>query len=546
MKELLMIVFCLLLFFTTPFCATLHAKDNGEQDSKFPRSFLQKNEGSVTVTKESGSISVWANRATPEEILEKVALGKKVRLQVYCQDPIVKQERIGSIRSVADSVEGIVRQVLPGDYEFKWLNGEKAEKGNRSETATLNIVPKGCAGTDPPVRVFFEGKEHPVMKKPVEAITLGELSEVLKRGGPGARRRAADVLGLKDDERGIALAKEALKDENPGVMFSAAGALKRLGQRFGFDKVGDAVYARFREKPYADLLPIMAAVDTNRIWEVIDGIVWDQSGEREKGIIVRSLNATNDSRAIRYLVKLSAMGNLENANQAVFGMGKIGGPEAEEALMRLLNEGDPLVQARAAQAVSFLPKGAGVRVRAELDRMVKEEGVADALLFALAEVSYLDPLEKVIRDPASKVKLKIRALMALAKRETTRTIEIMVFGLDDKEAEVRAASIQAMVALGVEGAIPYLIKAAVDKDEKVRKSAVRGLSDFPKDDDVIEALGKAVNDVDGNVRRAAVNSLQVIGMPTEKMVAILLSCKSHTDPYVVDKAVAILNQWHLQ
>ncbi|OGP66433.1 MAG: hypothetical protein A2170_07850 [Deltaproteobacteria bacterium RBG_13_53_10] len=541
-------VFACFLVFQTVFLidvlhAVLYAKDSGEQKSDLPRAFLPKPEGSVTIRKDGESITIWSNKSTLEEILERIAVEKKVTLKFYCQDPGLKREKAATLRISAASLEKALRHLLSEEHQFTPLNREGKPIEDAKEVATVNIYPKGCAETDPPVRVFIAEREPSLLRKLPEEISIEELRDVLKRGGPAFRRRAADILGMKADEKGIALAKEALKDENPRVMFVAANALKRLGQKYGAEKVADAMYERFREKPYAEFLPMIAEVDRNRIWPIVDGLM-DQSGEREKGIIVRALILTNDRRAIRYLSRISSTGSMEISKQAIYGIGKIGGPEAATALMRLLREGDTWRQAWAAQVVFFLPKEDALEVRAEVEKIVREERVPDALLEALAEISYLEPLEKLMKDPTLKAELKIRALKAMATKGAEKTIEVMSTGLNDKAPQVRLASVEAMGSLAAEPAIPHLIKATQDEDAKVRRGAIRGLSEFPGNENVVEVLGKLIDDPDESVRREAVDALGLMGEPDEVMIAILLNCKNHKDPYVANKAGSILNYWN--
>jgi HEAT repeat protein len=337
---------------------------------------------------------------------------------------------------------------------------------------------------------------------------------------------------------------EALKDENPRVMLAAANALKRLGREYGHEKVSDAIYERFREKPYAELLPIMAEVDRDRIWPIIDGLL-DQSGEAEKEIITRALVLTNDRRAIGYLSRISSTGSGEISKRAIYGMGKIGGPEAATALVRLLREGGAWQQAWAAQVAFFLPKEDALEVRAEVEKVVREERVPDVVLESLAAISYLEPLELLMKDPALKVELKVRALKALATRESEKTIEVMSIGLNDETPQVRLASVEAMGSLAVQQAIPYLMEATKDKDAKVRQAAIRGLSEFPGNEGVVEILGKLTDDLDQSVRREAVDALRFMGEPDEVMIQILLKCRKHEDPYVANKAASIWQYWGL-
>ncbi len=545
MRKGAFVVACFLVFHTVVFIGVLHSKDSEEQKGDLPRAFLPKPEGSVTIGRDGESITLRSNRSTLEEILERIAVEKKVTLKFYCQDPSLKQERAATLRISAASLEKALRQLLSEEHQFTPLNREGKPVEDWRDIATLNVYSMGCNGTEPPVRIFIAEREHILLRGLPEEISVVELRNVLKTGGPGFRRRAADILGMKADEKGIAPAKEALKDENPRVMFAAANALKRLGQKYGNEQVADAIYERFREKSYAEFLPIMAEVDRNRIWPIIDGLL-EQCGERERGIIVRALVLTNDKRAIRYLSRISSAGSMEISKQAIYGMGKIGGPEAAAALMGLLRGGDAWRQAWAAQVVFFLPKEDALGVSAEVEKIVREERVTDTLLEALAAISYLEPFEKLMKDPASKAELKIRALKALATKGGEKAIEVMSIGLNDKAPQVRLASVEAMGSLAVERAIPYLIEASQDREAKVRRGAIRGLSEFPGNQNVVEVLGKLIDDPDQDVRRETVNALELMGEPNETMKAILLNCKNHKDPYVANKAASIWQHWGLQ
>lgn len=545
-RVILIIAACFLIFQNVAPVDALDSKGPGVQRSDLPRAFLTKSEGNVTISQQGESISLSSNRSSLEEILQKIAQVKKVILKFYCNDPGLKDEKATDLRISGNSVVKVLRQLFSEDHQFSLLNREGKPVEDGRDIATINIYPKECAAMDHPVRVFIGQGEHPLLRKQPEEITLEELGDVLKREGPASRCRAADLLGIKGDEKGIPYVKEALKDENLRVMFAAANALKRLGRIYGSEKVVDAIYERFREKPYAEFLLVVAELDKEKIWPIIEGFM-DQSGEREQGIIARVLLLTNDRRAIKYLSRIASGDSMENSRQAIYGIGKIGGPEAAAFLMRLLREGDAQRQARAAQAVHFLPKDDGLDVRAEVEKIVREERVSDVLLHALVQISYLEPLEKLMKDPASKPELKIRALKAMAGRGTEEIIEVMSIGLNDKAPQVRVASVEALGAVTAEAAIPYLIRATEDKDAKVRRGAVKGLSEFLVDDRIVETLGKAIDDTDENVRREAVDALGLLGKPSEAMIAILRNCNlNHKDPYVANKAGSILRHWGLK
>ena len=546
MRTLILVAVCLLFLQNAAPLSALDAKRPEVQRSDLPRAFLPKSESNIVMRKEAGeSISLSSNRSTLEEVLQRIAEETKVALKFYCDDPSLKQERTVSLRISADSLVKALWQLLSEDYRFTLLNREDKPTTDRKDVAAVNIYPKDCTRIDDPVRVFIAERPHPLLRKPLNQVSLEDLGAILKREGPTSRRLAADVLGAKGDEKGIAYAKEALKDENPGVMLAALGTLKKLGQKHGPEKVAGAIYDRFREKPYVEFLPVMVDVDKDKIWPVVDSLT-DIQGEREQGAIVRALVSTNDRRAVKYLARIASTDTGDNSRQAIYGIGRIGGAEAATVLIKLLKEGDAQRQARAAQAVYLLSRGDGSAARAEVERIVRGERVSDALLQALVEAPDSEPLEKLMKNPASKPELKMRLLKALGNQGLEKNIEIMGAGLNDKTPQVRIASVEAIGAVAVEAAIPHLIRATEDKDAKVRSGAAKALSAFPGDDSVAQALGKTIHDTNEIVRKSAVDSLELLGRPSEVGAAILRESRNHKDPYVAKKASSILKYWDLE
>ena len=538
-KKAILLSLCLLIFQNV---APVAGSD--PKSGELPRAFLTKRKSNIIFKKHGESISLWSNGSTLEEIFDRIAEESKVVLKFYCQDP-PRDQGLVTFRISGDSIGKVLRQLLSEDHRFTFLNREGKPAENEKEIAAVNIYPKECTGMDAPARIFIAAREHPVLRKPPEQISQEELEDVLKRGGPAARSRAAESLGIKMEERGIMYAMEALSDENPGVMLAAANALKRLGKKYGPEKVVDFLYEGFREKPYPELLFALAELDPAKIWPIIDGSM-DQPGGRENATLTRILVVTHDRRAIHYLSKISRASTEENSKQAIYAIGMIGGTEGATLLMGLLRGGDARRQAWAAQAVHFLSEGEGMDARAEVEKMVREEGVSDLLLDALVEEYYLEPLEKLIKDPTSKSELKIRASRAMAERATEKTIEIMGMGLNDDAPQVRSALVEVMKVTGLEEAVPYLIRATVDKDSEVRRAAVRGLSEFPWNDRVVEALDKALDDADETVRREAVDALVLLRGTSEAVKDILKRCLNHEDPYVAKKAGSILSNWGLK
>jgi len=107
---------------------------------------------------------------------------------------------------------------------------------------------------------------------------------------------------------------------------------------------------------------------------------------------------------------------------------------------------------------SFSNRGEGGDARVEVERIAGEEGVSDVFLRALAESGYFEPLEKLMIDPSSKSELKIRASRVMIEGAIEKTIEVISLGLNDTDPRVRAALVEAMKAIGLEPAVPHLIR----------------------------------------------------------------------------------------
>jgi HEAT repeat protein len=547
MKRMFLVAACLFLFQNALLAAESKPQAKGLQPQKkeLPRAFLKKVDSKVVINK-GGTISLSATKATLETILQKIAEERNVALRFYCDDPSRDQELRTFDNITADSFAKTLQQLLPEGCRFSSLNREGKETESMKEIVSVHVYSKGCADTGRPVRVISSERIDRSPGQPPDDLSPEGLREALKSGGPATRRKAAHILGIKGDEKAIPLAKEAIKDANPEVMFAAANALTRLGKKFGPQKVSDAIYGRFLEKPYPEFLPYMAEVDKDNIWAIFDKFI-DQSDEREKGIMTRSLLLTGDRRAVKYLSTFASSGNIENSRQAIYAMGRIGGPEAANSLKKLIRDGDSQRQAIAVQATFFLPQGEGEDVRAEIAKVVKEGRASDTTLQALVGGGFLEPLEKLMRDPETKPDMKVRVLKAMAERGSEKAIPLMALGLQDSSVEVRLASVKAMESLTAESAIPHLVMASQDKEAKIREAAVIALAEFPGDYQVVKALSKAIHDSNERVRRAAVDAIAMLGKPGKEVIELLDDCeKNHKDPYVAKKAGHILKSWNVK
>ena len=112
---------------------------------------------------------------------------------------------------------------------------------------------------------------------------------------------------------------------------------------------------------------------------------------------------TKDRRAINTCRGLLLPGVSENSRQAIYAIGKIGGPEAASSLNETVKRRRcPTAGNGGSGRLIFCQRAMGQMHVQKLKKSCKKERVSDGLLHALAEVPYLEPLEKLMKDPALK------------------------------------------------------------------------------------------------------------------------------------------------
>jgi HEAT repeat protein len=522
-------------------CATAQKAEVSAKPYTSPYISLEEDRGMVTISSEEKNILLQATNATLEEMLQGFADHQKMILKVYCNDPSLDKKKT-TITLKSPTIREILTQILKPRYEISFLNQEGKPAEGDEPVKMADIYPEDCQKRDHPVRTFISLKEHPILNKPREEITLQELFQIFKEEGPSSRMGALHILGLKREKDGIPLVKEALFDNNADVMLGALKSLERFGKIYGAEEVSDAIFARIQETPYPEFLIALAKLDKEKVWSVVDKFI-NMRDSRGENVAVRALNLTKDRRAIPYLSKIALSDDMENSQQAIWGIGSIDGSEGADTLIKLLREGDENQKIFSAQAVNFLPENEKARAQEEVIKLVKKPDVSEEMLIALARVLYLEPFRSLLTDNNIKPSLKVKALSALVYARNEKAVDIAGACIDDKDTGVRIEAVNLMAEIATENTIPYLIHATEDSKPEVKKSALNALAGF-NTENVISALSKALEDFDDGVRKAAIDTFYQMGEPNEEMVSILKNASAkNSDPYVSGKAAQILQLW---
>jgi HEAT repeat protein len=504
---------------------------------------LKEERGDINISDLKEGISLQVGNATFEEILQSLSDKQKMALKFYCDDPSLDSKRV-SLTLNSPSLRELLSQLLKPRYGISFLDQQGKPAEGDKPVKMVDIYPEDCQKRDHPLRTFVNIKEHPILNKPREEITLEELSRILKEEGPSSRMGAVRILGLKREKDGIPLLKEALKDANPRVVLEALKSLEHLWKIYGTKDISDAIFERIQETPYSEFLMTFAQIDKERIWQVIDRFI-DMPDMRGKDVAARALILTKDKKAIGYLSKIALSDDIDNSRLAIWGIGKIDGAEGTDALIKILREGNGSHQIFAAQAVYFLSETERPKAQGEIEKIIKGSDVSDEMLSGLAEVNYVEPFRSLLTDINVKPSVKVRALKALATAGTGKAVEIAGICIDDSDPIIQMEAINTMAEIGTETTFPYLVRATEDKKPEIRKAAVNALGKlYHPDSPALPALSNALDDIDEGVRRAAIDAFSFIGEPNDEVVSILKSASSKsTDPYVSEKALFLLRQW---
>ncbi|MGH7230031.1 MAG: HEAT repeat domain-containing protein [Nitrospiraceae bacterium] len=208
-------------------------------------------------------------------------------------------------------------------------------------------------------------------------------------------------------------------------------------------------------------------------------------------------------------------------SHAGWGVAKIGGPRAVDALVGLFN--DPIMEVRNEAVVAMVYLGAATVER--LIQCLKDERwrVREHAAKACGEIRDFRAVESLIvacrdRDGA----VKSAAAEALGKIGDPKAIPALVKLFRDSSKTVRETAGTALVAIG-EASIPLLVDSLTDKDFVVRCHAVRALGgmttdyqigrSWVRDPKVVDRLIEVLKDSDRAVREDATIALGMIGDP---------------------------------
>lgn len=383
----------------------------------------------------------------------------------------------------------------------------------------------GCLGQDPLearvdklVRNLANEDQNISYASAYALIDIGEpsvdsLIKALKDDDPQARSLAAFSLGRIREPGASKALIEALEDPEPEVRMNSAEALGEL-------KAPEAV------DPLIELL--------------------DYDNDEVRSKVVFALGAIGDQKAAVPLIDL--FGDRELGDSAANAVGNLGGKEAVEKLLGLLDSRDsnvrinsicalrqihdpiaipyliemlndkvPEVRKEAAFALGFFiePEEAAQTELPLIDALGDSEPeVQEVAVRSLGKIKSKDSipyLEELLQD--NNQNLQIAAVTALGKIGDPGAVDSLTHLLEYEKWQVRKEVVDALVETGDSGAVGPLISLLGDENYRVRQCAADGLGKLG-DQRAVEPLIKALEiEREREVRVAEVRALGELGGP---------------------------------
>ena len=342
------------------------------------------------------------------------------------------------------------------------------------------------------------------------------------------RQASAFALGLIGDVTAAPALVEALQDPEPTVQGRAAEALGRIGAVDAGESIGGLVRsyvsAAFDLEPDDLSYPLSPEIEAFRLglyalsalraYEPLAGAVLQETGQPILWWwpVAYALQGTGDPRALDALITLAGVQGSVGVAFAAQGLGAIGGPEAVDPLIALLDleRRDTHVLASAIRALAQVDDP---RVGEELYQFALTPELSPTLRLAA-----LEALEQRLAPGSAAMfvelmtvpwpPMRAAALKALARNDP-ETFMLVLSGLgQDPDWRVRAARAEALAYVDPGAAAPQLVGLLGDDEPRVIPFVLRSLATLQVPDvDLVEVLISRLVSEDVVVRKTAATLL---------------------------------------
>jgi len=319
------------------------------------------------------------------------------------------------------------------------------------------------------------------------------------------RRAAIEHIPYIEDERVLGVLAEALENETPRVRAAAAAAFAQVDSALAL--------------PY-----LLKGLDDSDAWvryfaartigqhgysESLDALIGLAEADRARQVRIAAVDALGQiggPRAVAVLASLVEAVEPDLLSAALKALGRIGHPDALPPLLETLRSTD---QTRRIKALQALGERGGEGVADTLQWTAAADAdalVAQAAIEALARLATPEAINALITLTADAARRadSINALVHLGERN----LEAIGRGLNHPQASVRRAVVEALGRMKFALASELLIHALDDGEASVRLAAVNALAYLGSRNAEKRLVMLAHTDTDAAVRRAAQRALR--------------------------------------
>ena len=263
--------------------------------------------------------------------------------------------------------------------------------------------------------------------------------------------RAAVIKGLgrTGDKEVIPLIEPLLKDEQPMVQVTAAGALFKLGQKAYWTRIEQAALSQDGYERGAAMRILGRSADPRAIPILVNGMKDHQPTIRVAS--ASGLGRLGVSQAVPYLVDALTNGIPALRTAAAVSLGRLGAKETIPLLKRSLQDKDPGVQAAAVDALLRLETPYRVVDPTVMNLIShKNPGLRSGVAKALANGKIRDvmrPLSLLLKDPVPRPRItSVRTIGRIGGRAALPRLKLALSDSDQAVQVTAAGAIARILA----------------------------------------------------------------------------------------------------
>ncbi|MCX7016106.1 MAG: HEAT repeat domain-containing protein, partial [Candidatus Sumerlaeota bacterium] len=301
------------------------------------------------------------------------------------------------------------------------------------------------------------------------------------------------------------------------------GAGARMVRETSDNQLLKAVVASFSDLPGAGQVLVLNAVGDRGYAGAKPDALWaiDSQDLPVRAAALRALGALGDRTDVARLAQSAASSDAESRQAARDSLARLAAPGVNQGIIESLPQGDPKTQVellRALAARNATETTPAIAKAAESPEAQVRQAAVESLA-VLADESQIPAFVQLLKTARNAQDLGMveKAMAALVGRLGEPCADGLVGGLEGAAPEARAALLRTLAKTGGAKALAAVRSAAQDEDAEIRRTAVRGLADWPTPEPMADLLGLA-KAADSPVERTVIlrGFVRMIGLPSDR------------------------------